>query len=293
MPLDRVDRETYTRQGYVVARGLVSRKESAELVAYADGLLLEDGAGRIQRQFGRTGEAQLVKINQLTEKDPVFSTLARRPEIVDIVEMLVGPGARIFRDVLIVKPAGTAGTVSYHQDSAYWDVEPPALLSCWLALTDADTDSSCLRVIPGSHERRREHGLVLRGRTLPRPLVSALRALVSYAGTGDNPGGAGGNKLLWALKRFVLAGATSRLPSLGELQDYRTLPHEVDLAVEQVLPVQAGDAIFFHSLLLHGSGPNRSPHARLSPIISYMPAEARFVGKGNASFPIARAPVAG
>jgi ectoine hydroxylase-related dioxygenase (phytanoyl-CoA dioxygenase family) len=288
-----VDRSAFARDGWIVVRGVLSRGDAARLADHARSLVERGGNDevsrrQIQTQYDRRGRARLVKVNQLTTTDPTFSALASRPAVVDVVEDLIGPGARIFRDVLIVKPAESDGVFSYHQDSAYWDVEPRALVSCWLAATDVPEEASCLRVIPRSHDRLRRHGLMVGERPLPQPAVDLLRKLVSYAGTGDNPGGAGGNATLWAMKRLVLARATRLFPGMSALQDYRALPDEVDRTREVALPVRAGDAIFFHSLLLHASGPNRTSAARYAPIISYMSRDARFVGKGSATFPRAR-----
>ncbi|HEX8434814.1 phytanoyl-CoA dioxygenase family protein [Archangium sp.] len=288
-------RESYARDGYVVVPQVLSREECGALVARTEGLMRGEvrdtrvRPNQIQTQFGAGNGVKMVKLSQLTASDPVFGELASRPSVVDVVETLIGPGARIFRDVLIVKPGRTGGPVSYHQDSAYWDVEPKALVSCWVALTDVAADGSCLEVIPGTHDRSRPHGLYLRGRhPLPQPVVSALRKAVSYAGTGDNPGEAGGSTAVWKLKRLVLAQATRYLPVLGDLQDYRVRLEEVASARTLSLPLRAGDAVFFHSLLLHATGPNRSERTRYAPIISYMSRDARFVGRGKADFRPAR-----
>ena len=91
----------------------------------------------------------------------MFREVATRPGLVDVIEALLGPGSRRFRDVLVVKPARTGGALSYHQDSAYWDVEPKALVSCWIGLGDVRADGSCLSVVPGTQTREIEHALYL------------------------------------------------------------------------------------------------------------------------------------
>jgi len=290
------ERAAFERDGFVVVRGLLPAEDAREFRRYVEGLLLErsrakDGTRQAEARYGRDGQPAIIKITQLTETDARFQDLASRDEIVDVIEDLLGPGARIFRDALIVKPAGSRGLFSYHQDAAYWDVDPPRFASCWMALTDVPENGSCLKVIAGSHDRRRKHGLVVAGHPLPAPVTSGLRRLVTYAGTGDNPGKAGGNKSLWRAKRFVLGRATRYVPALAGLQDYRAVPSEVDLANERVLPLKTGDAVFFHGLTLHGSGPNETQVDRMAPVISYMAADARFVGAGNEHFrPARRAP---
>jgi hypothetical protein len=286
-------RESFEREGFVVVRGLLPRHDVLALRARAESLIRDaDGEPAqpyMQRAFDGDGAAKVIKVSGLVERDPHFNDLASRDGLVDVVETLVGAGSRRFRDVLIVKPARTDGVFSYHQDSAYWDVEPKALVSAWIGLGDVTEDGSCLSVVPGTQTGFVEHGLYLRGRyAVPRPITRALRMLVSLAGTGDNPEGAGGSRLVWKAKRWILADTTKYAPVLHDLQDFRVPPDAVENAREVMLPIAAGDVIFFHSLLWHASGPNRSDSARFAEIVSFMGPSARFVGRGAGEFPLAR-----
>jgi ectoine hydroxylase-related dioxygenase (phytanoyl-CoA dioxygenase family) len=282
-------RSSYEREGFVVVPELFRRQEITDLRAYTDALLFQRDPMYLQTAYAKNGAVKLVKVSSLVERDPRYRQLAQRPALVDIVEALIGSGARRFRDVLVVKPARTGGSLSYHQDSAYWDVEPKALVSCWIPLGDVDQDSSCLRVVPRSHVSEMTHGLYLRGRhRVPSVVVRCLRRMVSIAGTGDNPDGGGGNSAAWKLKQLVLTGATRYAPMLFDLQDYRIAPEATRNCQERLLSVSAGDAIFFHSLLWHASGSNVSDHSRCAEIISFMAADARFVGRGCPHFALAR-----
>jgi len=292
----RTRRSEFERDGFVRVQGLISREHASELADEVRRILAGDERSdvspmQVQRQFARGGRLRMTKTSQLTRTSPPFRDLAHSDAVVDVVEELIGPGARLFRDVVVGKPAHTGGKLSLHQDSAYWDVEPMALVSVWVALTDAPEIASCLDVVPGTHTGLIPHRLVLRDRMLvPRRLSDSLRRAVSRAGTGDNPGGAGGNLRLWKAKSMVLSTATRWAPVLGDLQDFRVLPDDVDDATRQPQPLRAGDALFFHSLLVHGSGANVSDHDRYADIISYAPADAHFVGHGVAEFPLARRP---
>lgn len=288
----------YRQDGYVVVRSLFPRATIMSLRARAESLLApqSEAAQRsvnrhVQTVFDRQGAVKLVKASGLVEHDAGFHTMGADDRLVDVVESLLGEPARRFRDVLVVKPARTGGALSYHQDSAYWDVEPKSLVSAWVCLGDVGTDGSCLCVVPGSHRSEVEHGIYLRGlHPLPPRLTRGLRRLVSMTGTGDNPKAAGGSGLAWRLKRFVLAGMTRHLPILFDLQDFRIPPELVDRQQERPLPLTAGDVVFFHSLLWHASGPNRSESARFAEIISFMGVGSRFVGHGGGHFPLARKP---
>jgi hypothetical protein len=263
------------------------------LRAHAEALVQDaarDAALRyVQTTFDAAGGVRMVRANGLVERDAQFHDIATRSVLVDVVETLIGAGSRRFRDVLVVKPAGTSGGFSYHQDSAYWDVEPKALVSCWIGLGDVPAEASCLSIVPATHTKYLEHGLYLRGRyKVPQPITRLLRRLVSMSGTGDNPDGTGGNTLAWRAKRWILADTTKYAPVLHDLQDFR-IPVEALKATREVrLPVEAGDVIFFHSLLWHASGPNRTGSTRFAEIVSYMGPDANVVGRGRGRFPLAR-----
>jgi len=289
----------YERDGYVIARGLLPPQLVAELARHTERELVPlcgaggkdaPGAQQIQSIYDRSRRLTVAKVNQLTERDPAFTSLSHHGALVDAVEAVLGVGARKFRDVLIIKPARSEGFFSYHQDSAYWDVEPKALVSCWVPLGDVSEAASCLRVVPGSHRALLRHGMFWpSGKPVPRVLVNALRKLVSVAGTGDAPRSTGGNLVMWRLKRAITE-ATRRMPAITSLLDYRVDPEELAAWTPRAvaLPVAAGDVILFHSLLLHSSGANLTDHARYASIISYMSREARFVGRGTPRFVAAR-----
>jgi ectoine hydroxylase-related dioxygenase (phytanoyl-CoA dioxygenase family) len=286
-------RTAYERDGFIVMPGLLPRGDILELRAYAEALVAvpddQPSSRYVQKAYDRQGKVKLIKASGLAELDARFNQLASDDRLVDVVEILLGVGARRFRDVMVVKPARTGGVFSYHQDSAYWDVEPKALVSCWVGLGDVTEQASCLRVVPGTHVNEVEHGLYLKGRHRVPPVVTqGLRKLVSLAGTGDNPQGAGGNLLAWKAKRWVLTKTTRYVPMFFDLQDFRLPLTAVQPTDEKLLPVQAGDVIFFHSLLWHASGPNEADSARIAEIISFMGPTSRFVGRGSGQFPQAR-----
>ncbi len=77
--------------------------------------------------------------------------LARRPALLDAVEDLIGPDILVFASKFWIKRGRDGAYVSWHQDSAYFGLEPHDLVTAWIALTDSHRANGCLRVIPGSH----------------------------------------------------------------------------------------------------------------------------------------------
>ena len=100
--------------------------------------------------------------------------VASRPEILDVVEDLIGPDILLFASKFWIKPGRTGRFVSWHQDSAYFGLDPHELAAVWIALTDSNPANGCVRVVPGSHreaahwhrETPDEDNLLGRGQTI-------------------------------------------------------------------------------------------------------------------------------
>lgn len=84
--------------------------------------------------------------------------LATNSRVLDVVEALIGANILLYNVTYIVKEAGSASRVSWHQDLTYWGLDSDAQVSMWLALSPATKESGCMRMVPGSHVHgRREH----------------------------------------------------------------------------------------------------------------------------------------
>lgn len=78
--------------------------------------------------------------------------LVRHPKILDAVEDLIGPDIICWTSNFFIKEAGNPGFVSWHQDSTYWGLEPPDVITAWLAVSDAPLESGAMKFLPGSHK---------------------------------------------------------------------------------------------------------------------------------------------
>ena len=77
--------------------------------------------------------------------------LMREDALLDPVEDLIGPDLLCWNTLFWVKEAGSESFVSWHQDLRYWGLDTHDLITVWLALSPATTESGCMRVLPGSH----------------------------------------------------------------------------------------------------------------------------------------------
>ena len=102
---------------------------------------------------------EMLQIMEMWRLDEEYQKLLYHKPLLDIVESLIGTEIQLFHDQALYKPAYHGGEVFWHQDNAYWQCDPPNLVSIWIALDDADEENGCMNVIPGSHlEGLTSHG---------------------------------------------------------------------------------------------------------------------------------------
>ena len=92
-----------------------------------------------------------------TRGSKVFLDLARDPEILDLVEGVIGPDIILWGCAMFCKPPEDGMEVPMHQDGHYWPIRPLATCTVWVAIEDSDRGNGCLRIVPGSHRGRVLH----------------------------------------------------------------------------------------------------------------------------------------
>lgn len=83
---------------------------------------------------------------------PLIHDFATHPSIVNRMACLYGPDLLLWRTNFFVKEPG-AKEIPWHQDFNYWPLEPPIIISAWLAVDSATLENSCLQIVPGSHRK--------------------------------------------------------------------------------------------------------------------------------------------
>lgn len=77
--------------------------------------------------------------------------LVHHPRILDAIEDVIGPNILCWTTNFFIKEAKSPGFVSWHQDSTYWGLEPDDVITAWIAFSDSNIESGCMKVIPGTH----------------------------------------------------------------------------------------------------------------------------------------------
>jgi phytanoyl-CoA hydroxylase len=100
-------------------------------------------------------------IFHLMHSHTFFWGLATNPRMLDLVENLIGPDIKLYTDQMFCKPAKHGSEVPWHQDSGYWPMAEPKLLSCWVAIDDVTVENGCVRFLPGTHKAAVPHHVVV------------------------------------------------------------------------------------------------------------------------------------
>ena len=80
-----------------------------------------------------------------------LSEVVHHERIVDAIEDLYGGDLLCWTSNFFIKEANTPAYVSWHQDSTYWGLSAPDVVTAWVALTDSNASNGAMAVIPGSH----------------------------------------------------------------------------------------------------------------------------------------------
>jgi non-heme Fe2+,alpha-ketoglutarate-dependent halogenase len=77
--------------------------------------------------------------------------LVRDDALLDAVEDLYGPDLFCWTSNFFIKEPRSPGFVSWHQDSTYWGLSRPDVVTAWVALSPSTRASGAMEVIPGTH----------------------------------------------------------------------------------------------------------------------------------------------
>ncbi len=132
----------YHEDGYVVPDFRLSDEELAVIRATHERLLAR------KPEFRDYCPAVL-------EHDLAFLNHARNPEILGMVEQVLGPDFALWNSSFFAKPALNGRKTPLHQDGEYWPIRPIATCTVWIAVDPSTRENGCLQVIRGSHKDKR------------------------------------------------------------------------------------------------------------------------------------------
>ena len=137
--LDAAQVEQYRRDGFLHPVRVMGEDEAAELrrrleahEAATGGPLRGDLRHKAHLLFSWLGD------------------LVRNDALLDAVEDLHGPDLLCWTSNFFIKEPRSPGFVSWHQDSTYWGLSSPDVVTAWVAFEASTPLSGCMRVVPGT-----------------------------------------------------------------------------------------------------------------------------------------------
>ena len=130
----------FRREGYVFPFRAISAEQAAECRARIEAY---------EAQAGHDANRTLKIKGNLAF--PWLMALARNPRILDAVEDVIGPNILLFGASIFAKNGRDPRYVSWHQDSAYFGLDPHEEVTAWVGFTESTAEKGCLKVMPRTH----------------------------------------------------------------------------------------------------------------------------------------------
>ena len=155
--------EQYRDQGFIHPIRVMSKAEALALRARLERFERETG-GPLKGSFRHKSHLLFTWLAELV----------RQPRILDAVEDLYDGDLLCWSSNFFIKERESPAFVSWHQDSTYWGLDRPDVVSAWVAFTPASDANGAMRVIPGSHKLDQiahrdtfaKHNLLTRGQEI-------------------------------------------------------------------------------------------------------------------------------
>src|SRR5436190_7910518 len=116
-----------------------------------------------------------------------LADLVRNTKIVDAIEDLYGPNLLCWTTNFFIKEAHNPAFVSWHQDSTYWGLDRPDVVTAWVALTPSNKANGAMEYIPGTHKADQiphrdtfaKHNLLTRGQEVAVEVDESRRRIIT------------------------------------------------------------------------------------------------------------------
>ena len=92
------------------------------------------------------------KLAGFVERKAALGRLARQPDLMALVERLVGPAPTLFQDMALVKPA-QGREKPWHQDHAFFNVAlDTPIVGVWIPMGEVTPENGCMHLLAGGHK---------------------------------------------------------------------------------------------------------------------------------------------
>ena len=169
----------YKNKGYISPVNALGSSEAKEI---------RNEIEKIEKDW--PGAFEGINRNYIHLISPILNKVCLNKNILDAVENIIGKNILICGTTLFIKNPNEKGFVSFHQDAKYIGLEPYNWVTVWLAVTDANEENGCMRMLPGSHKENLktheqkfdENNLLTRGQTITNVPLEKTDPIILKAG---------------------------------------------------------------------------------------------------------------
>ena len=169
----------YKEEGYIAPIDVLTKDEAEEVKKEIE---------YIEKKW--PNEIEGLGRNYVHLISPVLDKVSHNSKILDAVESIIGKDILVCGTTLFIKNPDKKGFVSFHQDAKYIGLEPHNWVTGWLAVTDANEENGCMRMLKGSHKKDLkfhdqkfdENNLLTRGQTIENVPINETTPVILKAG---------------------------------------------------------------------------------------------------------------
>ncbi len=177
LSLDQINQ--YKKDGYIAPIDVLTKDEAEEVKREIE---------YIEKKW--PNEIEGLGRNYVHLISPVLDKVSHNSKILDAVESIIGKDILVCGTTLFIKNPDKKGFVSFHQDAKYIGLEPHNWVTGWLAVTDANEENGCMRMLKGSHKKDLkfhdqkfdENNLLTRGQTIENVPINETTPVILKAG---------------------------------------------------------------------------------------------------------------
>jgi ectoine hydroxylase-related dioxygenase (phytanoyl-CoA dioxygenase family) len=116
------------------------------------------GLERLEAELGSAvADADVKWRSHAYAHSPWFNDLIRHPRILDAVEDVIGPDILVWTSTFFIKEPGSKTFAAWHQDGAFFGLEPNEQVCAWVALSDASKEAGCMEMLSSKGAPRMYH----------------------------------------------------------------------------------------------------------------------------------------
>lgn len=97
-----------------------------------------------------------------------FNNLIRNPDILNIVEKIIGPNIMCWNSIIFYKKQKSKNFVGWHEDKSFWNLPNDKVVTVSLALTNSNKENGCLKFLKNRRDikyefDKKENNMLARG----------------------------------------------------------------------------------------------------------------------------------